>query len=191
LIEAVVRGYLAGSGWQEYRTGGAVCGVSLPPGLRQASRLPEPIFTPVQKAPFGQHDRNIDFTEMQALVGAALAEEIRTSSLALFVEASAHVKSRGVILADTKFEFGLDAQGALVLMDEVLTPDSSRFWPVESYAEGINPPGYDKQYLRDWLERPQADGRIWDKRPPAPLLPPEVIQRTAAVYQQAFERLAY
>lgn len=188
-IEAVVRGYLAGSGWDAYRRNGSVCGVRLPAGLQQASRLPEPVFTPVEKAPAGSHDRNIDYAEMCALVGESVAARIRDASLALYAAAAAHALERGVIVADTKFEFGLDVQGTLVLMDEVLTPDSSRFWPVETWREGTQPPGYDKQYLRDWLEALRLGGRPWNKQPPAPALPDDVIERTAAVYRQAFERL--
>jgi phosphoribosylaminoimidazole-succinocarboxamide synthase len=151
-VEAVVRGYLAGSGWKAYQAEGAVCGVALPPGLRLASRLPEPIFTPATKAAVGEHDENIAFAQMQAMVGAGLAQRVREVSLALYARAAAHALARGIVIADTKFEFGLDEQGELVLMDEVLTPDSSRFWPLADYAEGRNPPSLDKQPLRDWLE---------------------------------------
>jgi phosphoribosylaminoimidazole-succinocarboxamide synthase len=151
-VEAVVRGYLAGSGWKAYQAEGAVCGVALPPGLRLASRLPEPIFTPATKAAVGEHDENISFAQMEQAVGAALARRIREVSLALYARAAAHALSRGIVIADTKFEFGLDERGELVLMDEVLTPDSSRFWPLSAYAEGVNPPSLDKQPLRDWLE---------------------------------------
>ncbi len=151
-VEAVVRGYLAGSGWKAYQAEGAVCGVALPPGLRLASRLPEPIFTPATKAAVGEHDENITYAQMEAAVGTALARRIREISLALYARAAAHALARGVVIADTKFEFGLDEHGELVLMDEVLTPDSSRFWPLAAYAEGRNPPSLDKQPLRDWLE---------------------------------------
>ncbi|MEN9418636.1 MAG: phosphoribosylaminoimidazole-succinocarboxamide synthase PurC [Pseudomonadota bacterium] len=151
-VEAVVRGYLAGSGWKAYQAEGAVCGVALPPGLRLASRLPEPIFTPATKAAVGEHDENISFAQMQEVVGAGLAQRIREVSLTLYARAAAHALARGIVIADTKFEFGLDERGELVLMDEVLTPDSSRFWPLAGYAEGLNPPSLDKQPLRDWLE---------------------------------------
>jgi phosphoribosylaminoimidazole-succinocarboxamide synthase len=192
-VEAVVRGYLAGSGWKEYQAGGTVCGVPLPAGLRNAGRLPEPIFTPATKAQAGDHDENIDFDTMASLVSPALAEQVRTVSLRLYSEAAAYAMERGIIIADTKFEFGLDAEGTLMLMDEVLTPDSSRYWPLEGYAsahaEGANPPSYDKQFVRDWLEQVRIDGRPWNKRAPAPALPPEVIAATASKYREAFERL--
>jgi phosphoribosylaminoimidazole-succinocarboxamide synthase len=188
-VEAVVRGYLAGSGWKEYQASGSVCGVALPAGLKNASRLPEPIFTPATKAAMGDHDENIDFARMSALVGSGLAERVRAVSIALYRAAAEHALARGIIIADTKFEFGLDADGTLTLMDEVLTPDSSRYWPVEGYAEGINPPSYDKQFVRDWLEQATVDGRPWNKRPPAPALPPEVVASTAARYREALERL--
>ena len=188
-VEAVVRGYLAGSGWKEYQASGAVCGVALPAGLKNAARLPQPIFTPATKAAMGDHDENIDFERMSGLVGAALAERVREVSIALYRAAAAHALARGIIIADTKFEFGLDADGTLTLMDEVLTPDSSRYWPVEGYAEGINPPSYDKQFVRDWLEQATVDGRPWNKRPPAPALPADVVASTAARYREALERL--
>jgi phosphoribosylaminoimidazole-succinocarboxamide synthase len=188
-VEAVVRGYLAGSGWKEYQASGAVCGVALPGGLKNASRLPEPIFTPATKAAMGDHDENIDFARMSALVGADLAARMREVSIALYRAAAKHALARGIIIADTKFEFGLDADGTLTLMDEVLTPDSSRYWPVEGYAEGSNPPSYDKQFVRDWLEQAKVDGRPWNKRPPAPALPAEVVASTAARYREALERL--
>ena len=188
-IEAVVRGYLAGSGWAEYRERGSVCGIALPPGLQNASRLPAPIFTPATKAEFGAHDENISFERMVEAVGAERAERVREVSLRLYEAAAEHALSRGIIIADTKFEFGLDADGTLTLMDEVLTPDSSRFWPVEDYAVGANPPSYDKQFVRDWLERVRIDGKPWDKRAPAPHLPLEVIDRTAARYREAMQRL--
>jgi phosphoribosylaminoimidazole-succinocarboxamide synthase len=188
-VEAVVRGYLAGSGWKEYQASGAVCGVALPGGLKNASRLPEPIFTPATKAAMGDHDENIDFARMSALVGADLAARMREVSIALYRAAAEHALARGIIIADTKFEFGLDADGTLTLMDEVLTPDSSRYWPVEGYAEGSNPPSYDKQFVRDWLEQAKVDGRLWNKRPPAPALPAEVVASTAARYREALERL--
>ncbi|MEO7339072.1 MAG: phosphoribosylaminoimidazolesuccinocarboxamide synthase [Caldimonas sp.] len=188
-VEAVVRGYLAGSGWKEYQEAGAVCGVSLPAGLRNASKLPEPIFTPATKAAMGDHDENIDFDQMSSIVGADLAERVRRISIQLYTLAAAKALSKGIIIADTKFEFGLDADGTLTLMDEVLTPDSSRFWPVEDYAEGINPPSYDKQFVRDWLEQAVVDGQPWNKRAPAPALPRAVIASTAARYQEALQRL--
>lgn len=189
-IEAVVRGYLAGSGWQEYRHSGSVCGVALPAGLRNASRLPEPIFTPATKAAAGEHDENISFEQAAGLIGTQLAAQVRDIAIRLYREASQHAAQRGIIIADTKFEFGLDAQGTLTLMDEILTPDSSRYWPAASYQEGINPPSYDKQFVRDWLEQATVDGAPWNKRPPAPALPPEVVARTAALYQEAWQRLA-
>ena len=188
-VEAVVRGYLAGSGWKEYQASGAVCGVALPPGLKNASRLPEPIFTPATKAAMGDHDENIDFARMSDIVGAGLAARVRDVSIALYKAAAERALARGIIIADTKFEFGLDAEGTLTLMDEILTPDSSRYWPVEGYAEGINPPSYDKQFVRDWLEQARVDGKPWNKRPPAPSLPEKVVASTAARYREALERL--
>jgi phosphoribosylaminoimidazole-succinocarboxamide synthase len=184
-IEAVVRGYLAGSGWKEYQEHGAVCGVALPPGLRNASRLPEPIFTPATKAEAGAHDENISFEQAAALIGAERAAEVRAVALRLYTEAAAYALQRGIVIADTKFEFGLDEDDRLTLMDEVLTPDSSRFWPRASWREGANPPSYDKQYLRDWLEQAQVDGRPWNKQAPAPALPTEVVQATAQRYEEA------
>jgi phosphoribosylaminoimidazole-succinocarboxamide synthase len=188
-VEAVVRGYLAGSGWKEYQESQAVCGVKLPAGLKNASKLPEPIYTPAHKAEMGEHDENITFEKTVELVGAELATKIRDISIALYKTASEIALKRGIIIADTKFEFGLDPQGRLVLMDEVLTPDSSRYWPVEGYKEGSNPPSYDKQFLRDWLEQAKVDGQPWGKTPPAPTLPAEVIAQTAAKYQEALTRL--
>jgi phosphoribosylaminoimidazole-succinocarboxamide synthase len=188
-VEAVVRGYLAGSGWKEYQRSGSVCGVALPTGLRNASRLPEPIFTPATKAAAGDHDENIDFTRMGGIVGSELAGRVREVSIALYGAAAALARSKGLIIADTKFEFGLDTDGALTLMDEVLTPDSSRYWPVQGYAEGTSPPSYDKQFVRDWLESATVCGRPWDKRAPAPALPPEVIANTADRYQEALRCL--
>ena len=188
-VEAVVRGYLAGSGWQEYQQSQSVCGVPLPAGLRNASRLPEPIFTPAAKAAVGEHDENITFEQMVALIGADLAERIRRLSLQLYVAARDMAAAKGILIADTKFEFGLDAQGTLTLMDEVLTPDSSRYWPADTWQEGVNPPSFDKQYLRDWLETAQVGGKPWDKSPPAPRLPQAVIAQTAARYQEALARL--
>jgi phosphoribosylaminoimidazole-succinocarboxamide synthase len=189
-VEAVVRGYLAGSGWKEYQESGSVCGVALPAGLHNASRLPEPIFTPATKAEAGEHDENIDFKTMSALIGGALANHVRDAANALYERAAAYALTRGIIIADTKFEFGLDADGTLTLMDEVLTPDSSRYWPVEGYVEGRNPPSFDKQFVRDWLESVRIDGAPWNKRAPAPPMPAEVAERTAAKYREAFERLA-
>jgi phosphoribosylaminoimidazole-succinocarboxamide synthase len=188
-VEAVVRGYLAGSGWKEYQQNQAVCGVKLPAGLKNASRLPEPIFTPATKAEMGDHDENIDFARMSEIVGAVLAHKVREVSVLLYTTAAAQALSKGLIIADTKFEFGLDAGDRLVLMDEVLTPDSSRYWPLAGYKEGINPPSYDKQYVRDWLESAIVNGRPWDKRPPAPTLPTDVINNTAARYQEALQCL--
>jgi len=188
-VEAVVRGYLAGSGWAEYQKNGEVCGVKLPAGLNNASKLPEPIFTPATKAEMGDHDENISFDKMVELIGADLATRIRDISIALYRRAADFALSKGIIIADTKFEFGLDADGTLTLMDEVLTPDSSRYWPVESYAEGINPPSYDKQFVRDWLEQATVDGKPWGKVAPAPALPADVIAKTLAKYQEALARL--
>jgi phosphoribosylaminoimidazole-succinocarboxamide synthase len=188
-IEAVVRGYLAGSGWAEYRQTQSVCGVALPPGLQNASALPAPIFTPATKAEAGAHDENIHFDHVVRLIGAPLAEQVRAVSIRLYTEAAAHALAKGIIIADTKFEFGLDEHGTLTLMDEVLTPDSSRYWPRESWQEGANPPSFDKQFVRDWLEQARIDGRPWPKTAPAPALPPEVIARTAAKYREALTRL--
>jgi phosphoribosylaminoimidazole-succinocarboxamide synthase len=188
-VEAVVRGYLAGSGWQEYQQHQAVCGVPLPKGLKNASPLPEPIFTPAAKAAVGDHDENITYAQVVEMIGASLAEKIRTVSIALYETARDEAAKKGIIIADTKFEFGLDPNGNLVLMDEVLTPDSSRYWPADQYKEGVNPPSYDKQFLRDWLETAQVQGKPWSKSPPAPHLPAEVIAQTAAKYQEAWEKL--
>jgi len=188
-VEAVVRGYLAGSGWKEYQQSRSVCGVALPAGLQNASKLPEPIFTPATKAEMGDHDENIDFARMGEIVGAELATRIRDIAIQLYQRAAALALNKGIIIADTKFEFGLDADGTLTLMDEVLTPDSSRFWPVEGYAEGINPPSYDKQFVRDWLEQVRVDGEPWDKKAPAPALPADVIAKTADKYREALRRL--
>ena len=188
-VEAVVRGYLAGSGWKEYQHNGAVCGVALPPGLDNASKLPAPIYTPAAKAAVGDHDENITFEQTVGMIGLDLATRVRDLSIALYVAAAEFALTKGIIIADTKFEFGLDADGTLTLMDEVLTPDSSRFWPQESYQEGTNPPSYDKQFVRDWLETAVVDGKPWDKTPPAPRVPDAVIQKTAAKYQEALARL--
>ena len=188
-VEAVVRGYLAGSGWKEYQDSQSVCGVPLPKGLKNASRLPEPIFTPAAKAEMGEHDENISFEQVVAMIGKDLAERIRTISIALYEAAYDIAMAKGIIIADTKFEFGLSPEGTLVLMDEVLTPDSSRYWPAHAYTEGVNPPSFDKQYLRDWLETAQVDGAPWNKTAPAPVLPSEVISLTADKYQEAWARL--
>jgi phosphoribosylaminoimidazole-succinocarboxamide synthase len=192
-VEAVVRGYLAGSGWKEYRESQAICGVKLPPGLRNASKLPQPIFTPAAKAAAGEHDENISYERVVELVGPQLAAKIRDVSIAIYQEAAAIALAKGMIIADTKFEFGLDEKGTLVLMDEVLTPDSSRYWPVEGYDEalrsGANPPSYDKQFVRDWLEQVRINGKPWDKTPPAPRLPQDVIEKTASKYREALQRL--
>jgi phosphoribosylaminoimidazole-succinocarboxamide synthase len=188
-VEAVVRGYLAGSGWKEYQESRAVCGVPLPEGLQNASKLPEPIYTPAAKAAVGEHDENITFERTVEMIGADLAGRIRDISIRLYKAAADIAATKGIIIADTKFEFGLDADGTLVLMDEVLTPDSSRYWPADSYQVGSNPPSYDKQFLRDWLEQVRIGGKPWDKTPPAPSLPGDVIKHTAAKYREALERL--
>ena len=188
-VEAVVRGYLAGSGWKEYQQGQAVCGVALPAGLKNASKLPQPIYTPAAKAEVGEHDENITYERTVQMIGPGLAAQIRDISIALYQRAAAIALAKGIIIADTKFEFGLDAAGTLVLMDEVLTPDSSRYWPLEGYQEGANPPSFDKQYLRDWLETAQVGGQPWNKTAPAPELPDEVIAQTAAKYREAMSRL--
>ena len=188
-VEAVVRGYLAGSGWKEYQESQSVCGVPLPAGLKNASRLPEPIFTPAAKAEVGEHDENISFEQTVAMIGADLAERIRHISIALYEAAYDIAAAKGILIADTKFEFGLSPEGSLVLMDEVLTPDSSRYWPADAYREGANPPSFDKQYLRDWLDAAQVDGAAWNKTAPAPALPQEVISLTADKYQEAWARL--
>ncbi|WJW75334.1 phosphoribosylaminoimidazolesuccinocarboxamide synthase [Thiohalobacter sp. IOR34] len=183
-VEAIVRGYLIGSGWKDYQASGAVCGIRLPAGLRMADRLPEPLFTPSTKAEVGAHDENIDFERTVALLGRELAEQVRDVSLAIYRDAAAYALERGIIIADTKFEFGLDEAGRLVLIDELLTPDSSRFWPVDQYRPGSSPPSFDKQYVRDYLETLD-----WDKTPPGPELPPEVVQKTAEKYREAERRL--
>ena len=189
LVEAVVRGYLAGSGWKDYQETGKVCGIALPEGLENAQKLPEPIFTPAAKAELGEHDENISFEQVIALIGEKLAKQIREVSIRLYQEASEYAASRGIIIADTKFEFGLDVDGQLVLMDEILTADSSRFWPAETYHVGSNPPSYDKQFVRDWLETVRVDGKPWSKSPPAPELPVAVIEQTALKYREALARL--
>ena len=183
-VEAIVRGYLVGSGWKEYKTSGTVCGIKLPAGLKEADRLPEPIFTPSTKADIGEHDENISFDKAAELLGKDMAEKVKNASLNIYKECAAYALTRGIIIADTKFEFGLDDKGTLTLIDEVLTPDSSRFWPADSYKPGANPPSYDKQYVRDYLE-----SLGWNKKPPAPKLPPEVIAKTAEKYREALTRL--
>ncbi|MDP3522175.1 MAG: phosphoribosylaminoimidazolesuccinocarboxamide synthase [Hydrogenophaga sp.] len=192
-VEAVVRGYLAGSGWKEYQENRHVCGVPLPEGLTNAAKLPEPIYTPAAKAEVGEHDENITFEKTVEMIGLDLATRIRDISITIYKTAADIAAKKGIIIADTKFEFGLDKDGTLVLMDEVLTPDSSRYWPAEGYAqalaEGSNPPSYDKQFLRDWLEQATVDGQPWNKTPPAPALPAEVIAQTFAKYQEALQRL--
>jgi len=184
-IEAVVRGYLIGSGWKDYQAHGSVCGIALPPGMRQAQRLPQPIFTPASKAAPGAHDENIDFSAVTQLLGGELAAQVRDTALALYGLAAEHARRRGIIVADTKFEFGIDAGGCLTLIDEVVTPDSSRFWPADTYREGLSPPSFDKQYVRDYLETLD-----WNKQAPGPELPPEVVAKTQAKYREAFERLS-
>ena len=183
-VEAVVRGYLIGSGWKDYQRTGTVCGIALPPGLQLAEKLPEPIFTPSTKAALGTHDENIDFAKTVELLGREWAERVRDVSLRLYTEAAAYALTRGIIIADTKFEFGLDASGALYLIDEVLTPDSSRFWPLDQYRVGVSPPSFDKQFVRDYLETLD-----WDKTPPGPRLPAEVLAKTAEKYREAEARL--
>ncbi|MDX1697639.1 MAG: phosphoribosylaminoimidazolesuccinocarboxamide synthase [Thiohalobacterales bacterium] len=183
-VEAIVRGYLIGSGWKDYQSSGRVCGIELPPGLQLADRLPEPIFTPSTKAAVGAHDENIDFERTCEMLGMDLATRVRDTSIAIYTTCAAYALERGIIIADTKFEFGLDSDGTLVLIDEVLTPDSSRFWPVDSYQPGTSPVSFDKQFVRDYLE-----SLDWDKAPPGPHLPPEVISRTAQKYREAEARL--
>jgi phosphoribosylaminoimidazole-succinocarboxamide synthase len=185
-VECVVRGYITGSGWKDYQSMGAVCGIELPAGLSESEQLPEPIFTPATKAELGAHDENVDFERAAEIIGdRALLEELRRLSLAIYELGAAHARERGIILADTKFEFGRRADGTIVLGDEVLTPDSSRFWPADGYEPGHGQPSFDKQYVRDW-----ASGSGWDKRPPAPALPDEVVEGTRARYVDAYERIA-
>ena len=183
-VEAVVRGYLEGSGWREYSEGGAVCGVKLPPGLQRASKLPEPIFTPATKAEAGHHDENISFERMAQMVGEARAKEVRDTAIRLYTQAAAFALERGIIIADTKFEFGVDAPGKLHLIDEALTPDSSRFWPLATYKVGESPESFDKQYVRNWL-----DAIGFERKPPAPPMPPDVARQTSEKYQEARKRL--
>ena len=184
-VEAIVRGYIVGSGWKEYQKSGTVCGIQLPAGLKEAAKLPQPIFTPSTKAAVGEHDENIDFDTMVRTVGAELAEQIRDATLRLYRYAAEYAAARGILLADTKFEFGTDADGRLYVMDEMLTPDSSRYWPADEYRVGTSPPSYDKQIVRDWLET-----QDWDKTPPGPRLPAGVIERTRARYADALQKLA-
>ncbi|MDZ4338490.1 MAG: phosphoribosylaminoimidazolesuccinocarboxamide synthase [Pseudomonas sp.] len=183
-VEAIVRGYIVGSGWKEYQKSGTVCGIQLPAGLKEAAKLPQPIFTPSTKAAVGDHDENISFEQCEAIIGAELAAKVRDTAIALYSAAVEYAATRGIIIADTKFEFGLDEDGTLTLMDEALTPDSSRFWPADSYVEGKNPPSFDKQFVRDWLE---STG--WNKEPPAPAVPADVAQKTADKYREALTRL--
>ena len=184
MIEAVVRGYIIGSGWKDYQKTGMVCGIKLPAGLKEAEKLPEVIFTPATKAPAGQHDENISFAEAEKIVGAELAAKVRAVSIQLYSEAAAYAQTKGIIIADTKFEFGLDAGGRLYLIDEILTPDSSRFWPAAEYRTGISPPSFDKQIVRNWLET-----QPWNKQPPAPKVPPEVLAKTAEKYREVLRLL--
>lgn len=183
-VEAIVRGYLIGSGWKDYQATGAVCGIRLPAGLKLADRLPEPIYTPSSKAAAGEHDENIDFAKTEELLGNELAVQVREVSLQLYKEAADYARERGIIIADTKFEFGLDKNGQLTLIDEVLTPDSSRFWPAEQYQPGVNPPSFDKQFIRDYLETLD-----WNKTAPGPVLPEDIVYKSAQKYQQAKELL--
>jgi phosphoribosylaminoimidazole-succinocarboxamide synthase len=183
-VEAVVRGYLIGSGWKDYQATGAVCGIALPPGLPMAARLPEPIFTPATKADIGQHDENISFAEMERAVGAELARTVRSLAIEIYTRGAEYARGRGIMIADTKFEFGLDSAGKLYLIDEVLTPDSSRFWPASEYRTGISPPSFDKQYVRDYLETLD-----WNKQAPGPQLPPGIIRHTTEKYRQALDLL--
>lgn len=183
-VEAIVRGYLVGSGWKDYQKTGSVCGIALPKGLREAEQLPEPIFTPSTKAELGAHDENISFAQAETILGGDMAARVRDATLAVYQGCAAYARTRGIIIADTKLEFGMDETGTLTLMDEVLTPDSSRFWPADQYAVGKNPPSFDKQYLRDWLEQSG-----WNKKAPAPQLPPEVVAKTQEKYAEALRRL--
>jgi len=184
LIEAVVRGYIIGSGWSDYQKTGAVCGIKLPAGLRPAEKLPQPIFTPASKAPAGQHDENISFAEAEKTVGREVASQVRALSIQLYTEAAEYAATRGIIIADTKFEFGTDERGNVILIDEALTPDSSRFWPAAEYRVGISPPSFDKQFVRDWLET-----QPWNKKHPAPALPADVLAKTSEKYREALRLL--
>jgi phosphoribosylaminoimidazole-succinocarboxamide synthase len=183
-IEAIVRGYLIGSGWKDYQKTGAVCGIALPPGLQEAQKLPQTLFTPSTKAPAGQHDENISYDEAVRLIGADIAAQVRDAAINLYTQAAEFAATKGIIIADTKFEFGLDANGKVHLIDEILTPDSSRFWPVSSYRVGISPPSFDKQFVRDWLE-----AQPWNKKAPAPRLPDEIAQKTGEKYAEALRLL--
>ncbi|MGH8630477.1 MAG: phosphoribosylaminoimidazolesuccinocarboxamide synthase [Burkholderiales bacterium] len=183
-IEAIVRGYIAGSGWKDYRKSQAICGIALPAGLKEAQKLPQPVFTPSTKAAIGTHDENIAYAEVEQGIGKTLAAQVRDKSIQLYAEAADYAATRGIIIADTKFEFGLDAAGKLYLIDEALTPDSSRFWPKSQYRVGTSPPSFDKQFVRDWLET-----QHWDKKPPAPPLPPDILAKTAAKYQEGLRLL--
>jgi phosphoribosylaminoimidazole-succinocarboxamide synthase len=183
-IEAIVRGYVVGSGWKDYQKTGTICGIQLPAGLSEASKLPNTIFTPSTKAPVGQHDENISFAEAEKLLGAPIAARVRDAAVALYTQAADYAATRGIIIADTKFEFGQDAKGALYLIDEALTPDSSRFWPASQYKTGMSPPSFDKQFVRDWLET-----QPWNKKAPAPALPPEIAQKTGDKYREALTML--
>ena len=183
-VEAIVRGYLAGSGWKDYQKNGSVCGIKLPEGMKEAQQLPEVIFTPSTKAAVGDHDENISFEECERIIGKELASEVRTKAIQLYTEAAEYTKSRGIIICDTKFEFGVDENGTLTLMDEVLTPDSSRFWPADEYRVGSNPPSFDKQFVRDWLEQSG-----WNKKAPAPKIPDDVIRKTVEKYKEALNLL--
>jgi phosphoribosylaminoimidazole-succinocarboxamide synthase len=183
-VEAIVRGYIAGSGWKDYQKTRAICAIALPAGMKEAQKLPRPIFTPSTKAAIGAHDENIAFEQVEQLIGKALAAQVRDKAIELYSEAAEYAATRDIIIADTKFEFGLDASGKLYLIDEALTPDSSRFWPKSAYRVGTSPPSFDKQFVRDWLETQQ-----WDKRPPAPALPPDILARTAAKYEEALRLL--
>ncbi len=189
LVEAVVRGYLAGSGWKDYQETGSVCGIALPKGMQNAQALPEPIFTPAAKAEMGHHDENISYAEVERRIGVELAKKMKDTSIRLYTEAADYARRRGIIIADTKFEFGLDAEGQVVLMDEILTADSSRFWPADTYQVGSNPPSFDKQFLRDWLESVRIEGQPWNKTAPAPHLPDAIIRKTAEKYREAWQRL--
>jgi phosphoribosylaminoimidazole-succinocarboxamide synthase len=184
LFEAVVRGYVIGSGWSDYQKAGAICGIKLPAGLKQAEKLPQPIFTPASKAPAGQHDENITYAEVEKIVGATLAAQTRATAIRLYTEAADYARSKGIVIADTKFEFGTDDNGRLYLIDEALTPDSSRFWPADQYRTGISPPSFDKQFVRDWLET-----QPWNKQHPAPRLPPDVLAKTSEKYREALRLL--
>jgi phosphoribosylaminoimidazole-succinocarboxamide synthase len=185
MIEAVVRGYIIGSGWKDYQKTGMVCGIKLPAGLKEAEKLPEVIFTPATKAPAGEHDENISYAEAEKIVGAEMAAKVRAVSIQLYSEAAAYAATRGIIIADTKFEFGVDNAGKLHLIDEILTPDSSRFWPAAEYRTGISPPSFDKQIVRDWLET-----QSWNKQPPAPKVPAEVLAKTSAKYREVLTLLS-